>query len=61
MNIKFIELKNIPQRTTLRIVWNNTNTNPILKKIIKVIDYYRNTNNARQTKVSAIKVKYYKP
>ena len=45
MNIKFIELKNIPQRTTLRIVWNNTNTNPILKKILKVIDYYRNNNN----------------
>ncbi len=39
MNIKFIELKNIPQRTTLKVVWNNMNTNPILKKFLKVIDF----------------------
>jgi DNA-binding transcriptional LysR family regulator len=37
MDVKFIELKNIPQRTTLNMVWNNTNSNPILEKIIKMI------------------------
>ncbi len=37
MNIKFIELKNISQRTTLKIVWNNMNTNPILKAILNLI------------------------
>jgi len=40
MNIKFIELKNIPQRTTLKIVWNNINTNPILVNFLKVVDGY---------------------
>ncbi|OYT16431.1 MAG: transcriptional regulator [Bacteroidetes bacterium 4572_77] len=37
MNIKFIELKSIPQRTTLMVVWNKSNTNPILNQFIKVI------------------------
>lgn len=37
MNIKFIELKNIPQRTTLRIVWNNANQNPILMNFLSLI------------------------
>lgn len=37
MKIKFIELKNIPQRTTLRIVWNNSNTNPVLLHFLKMI------------------------
>ncbi len=41
MNVKFVELKNIPQRTTLRIVWNNTNTNPILKNFLNVIDFVK--------------------
>lgn len=39
MGIKFIELKKIPQRTTLRAVWNNKNTNPILKNFLNMIDY----------------------
>ena len=34
MDIKFIELKNIPQHTTLRIVWNDRNTNPVLQNLI---------------------------
>ncbi len=46
MEIKFIELKDIPQRTTLRIVWNNMNTNPVLQNILNVIDHSTNSNNA---------------
>ncbi len=40
MGIKFIELNKIPQRTTLRAVWNNKNTNPILKNFLNI-----NTHN----------------
>jgi DNA-binding transcriptional LysR family regulator len=36
MGIKFIELNKIPQRTTLRAVWNNKNTNPILKNFLQL-------------------------
>jgi DNA-binding transcriptional LysR family regulator len=36
MGIKFIELKKIPQRTTLRAVWNSKNTNPILKNFLDI-------------------------
>jgi len=35
--IKFIELTEIIQRTTLKIVWNKGNTNPVLKKFIELI------------------------
>jgi DNA-binding transcriptional LysR family regulator len=38
MNVKFIELKKITQRTTLRIVWNNANTNPVLKNFIEMVE-----------------------
>lgn len=38
MQIKFIELKQIPQRTTLRIVWNNSNPNPILINFLSLIN-----------------------
>jgi DNA-binding transcriptional LysR family regulator len=34
LNIKFIELIHIKQRTTLRMIWNTKNTNPILKYFI---------------------------
>lgn len=34
--IKFIELESIPQRTTLKIVWNTANTNPVLRSFIKL-------------------------
>ncbi len=36
--VKFIELNNIPQRTTLKIVWNSRNTNPILKGFLNVVN-----------------------
>ena len=36
MNIKFIELTEIQQRTTLKIIWNNNNTNPILTNFLKL-------------------------
>lgn len=35
---KFIELKNIPQKTVLSVVWNKTNRNPILKRFLNHID-----------------------
>ncbi len=35
--IKFIELKNIRQRTALKIVWNTRNSNPVLANFIRVI------------------------
>ncbi|NOX48883.1 MAG: LysR family transcriptional regulator [Chlorobi bacterium] len=37
LKIKFIELTNIPQRTTLKIVWNSMNPNPVLKGFIDII------------------------
>ena len=37
MEIKFIELTQIPQRTVLSAVWNKKNRNPILPKILKFI------------------------
>ncbi|MFV9550358.1 LysR family transcriptional regulator [Algibacter sp. PT7-4] len=36
-NIKFIELNKISQRTTLSLVWNKDNRNPILNKMITLI------------------------
>ena len=36
--VKFIELTTIPQRTTLKIVWNSMNTNPILKSFLNVVN-----------------------
>ena len=38
MNIKFIELTNIPQRTTLSVIWNTSNRNPILKALLEKIN-----------------------
>ena len=35
--IKFIELDKIAQKTTLSLIWNKTNRNPILDKVIKLI------------------------
>ena len=37
LKVKFIELTNIPQRTTLKIVWNSMNSNPVLKNFIKIL------------------------
>lgn len=36
-NVKFIELKNIPQRTILSAVWSKNNNNPILAKVLEFI------------------------
>lgn len=36
-NIKFIELKNIPQKTELYAVWKKENTNPALPYLLKMI------------------------
>jgi DNA-binding transcriptional LysR family regulator len=36
MRVKFIELKDIPQRTTLKAVWNSDNTNPALRYLLKL-------------------------
>ncbi len=44
LDIKFIELKNIPQRTTLRVVWNNSNTNPILESFLNVVNQFVDNN-----------------
>tara|TARA_R110001592_G_scaffold3391_5_gene19079 strand:+ start:10475 stop:11353 length:879 start_codon:yes stop_codon:yes gene_type:complete len=35
--IKFIELNKIKQKTTLSVVWNTNNRNPILKEIVKLL------------------------
>jgi len=45
MDIKFIELKEIEQHTTLRTVWNSMNTNPILDNFLNVIDQGLNNND----------------
>lgn len=37
-NVKFIELKKIPQRTILSAVWSKNNRNPILAKILEFIE-----------------------
>lgn len=36
--IKFIELGDTPHRTTLSVVWNKENINPILRKILAFLD-----------------------
>ena len=37
LDVKFIELKNIPQRAVLSMVWNEKNRNPILGKMIQLL------------------------
>jgi DNA-binding transcriptional LysR family regulator len=32
LDVKFIELKNIPQRTTLSVIWKKANRNPAMSK-----------------------------
>ena len=36
MNIKFIELKNVPQRAVLSLAWNKENRNPMLGHFLSV-------------------------
>jgi hypothetical protein len=37
LDIKFIELKNIPQKTILSVAWNLKNRNPILHQILDLV------------------------
>lgn len=37
MNVKFIELTGIPQRTTLSVVWRRDNENPALENFVKLL------------------------
>lgn len=37
LEVKFIELKNVSQRTRLRVVWNKENRNPVLGNILDVV------------------------
>jgi len=37
LNIKFIDLKKIPQRTTLSAIWKEESRNPILEKVIRTL------------------------
>lgn len=37
LNIKFIDLNKIPQRTTLSAIWKKDSRNPILEKVIEMI------------------------
>ena len=36
--IKFIELTSISQKTTLSVIWNKKNTNPILNDVLEIVD-----------------------
>ncbi|WP_421919566.1 LysR family transcriptional regulator [Marinifilum sp.] len=38
MKIKFIELDEIPQRTTLKLIWNSVNTNPLLQNFLNIAE-----------------------
>ncbi len=44
LDVKFIELDNIPQRTTLKVVWNSINTNPILVSFLNVVNHFLEIN-----------------
>jgi DNA-binding transcriptional LysR family regulator len=37
MNVRFIELKNYQQRTTLRAIWNKTSRNPVLDNVLNIV------------------------
>lgn len=38
LNIKFIDLKDIPQRTTLSAIWKEESRNPILKSVVGFLE-----------------------
>lgn len=38
LKVKFLELKNITQRTELSVVWKSSNRNPALKHVIELIE-----------------------
>jgi DNA-binding transcriptional LysR family regulator len=37
LDIRFIELKNVPQRTILSAVWKESNRNPVLPKFLDLV------------------------
>ena len=37
LNVKFIELDQISQRTNIKIIWNSQSTNPVLTSLIQII------------------------
>ena len=37
LDVKFIELKDIPQRTELSVIWKESNRNPALKNVISLL------------------------
>ena len=37
LRLKFIEMKKIPQRTTLSAIWNSENKNPIIKNALELL------------------------
>lgn len=37
MNVKFIELKKIPQRAVLSVIWKEDNRNPVLRHCLKLL------------------------
>ncbi|MFA4868057.1 MAG: LysR substrate-binding domain-containing protein [Pedobacter sp.] len=37
LNVKFIELKHIPQRTELYVAWKESNRNPALKNVVELL------------------------
>ena len=37
LGVKFIELKRIPQRTNLSMVWHKDNRNPILMNFLDIL------------------------
>ena len=37
MRVKFIELKNIPQRAELSVIWKKEHTNPVLKNCMELL------------------------
>ncbi len=37
LKVKFIELKHIPHRTELSVVWNKKNKNPVMNKVLDLI------------------------
>ncbi len=47
MEVKFVELKNIHQRTTLKVVWNTDNSNPALKDLINIIRDFSKTKKSK--------------
>lgn len=44
LNVRFIELNDIPQQAVLSIVWNKKNRNPILQKMLSLVEEEERVN-----------------